>query len=128
VDRPCEELADRRLLDDAPGVHHRGLVGDLGGHSEVVGHEHDGQAQATLEIAKQPHDLCLHRDVERGRRLVGQQELGLARERDGDHRALPHPARDLVRVASQHALGRRYLDQIDQLAGAPARVGGASPR
>ena len=40
----------------------------------------------------------LNRDVERGRRLVGDDERRLAGERHRDQHALPHAARQLMRV------------------------------
>ena len=51
-------------------------------------------------------DLALHDDVERGRRLVHDHELGLERERHRDDHALAHPARELVRVGADAARGR----------------------
>src|SRR3712207_9198031 len=37
-------------------------------------------------------------DVEGGGRLVGDEQVGLAGDRHGDHRPLPHAAGELVRV------------------------------
>ena len=48
---------------------------------------------------QQVQDLCLHHHVQRRGRLVGQQDPGLAGQRHGDRRALPHAAGELVRVA-----------------------------
>ena len=59
----------------------------------------------------QLEDLRLDGDVERGGRLVGDEEVGLHRQRHRDHHALAHAARELVRVAAQPA----------------ARVGNADP-
>ena len=67
---------------------------------------------------EQVEDLRLHRDVERGGRLVGEQQLRAARERDRDHHALAHAAGELVRVLAQAALG---LGDPDRLRAAPAR-------
>ena len=47
--------------------------------------------------AHQVEDLGLDGHVERGRRLVGDEQLGLAGERHRDHHALRHAARHLVR-------------------------------
>ena len=58
------------------------------------------------ERAQQVEDLRLDRHVERRRRLVGDQELRLARERHRDHRALAHAARELVRVVLEPRLRR----------------------
>ena len=57
-----------------------------------------------LQFAHQIEDLRLDRHVERGRRLVGDQQLRVARQRHRDHRALPHAARKLVRVGMHAAL------------------------
>ena len=50
------------------------------------------------KFAHQLDDLGLHGDVERGGRLVGDQEIRSAGERDRDHHALPHAAGKLVRI------------------------------
>ena len=53
------------------------------------------RAQAVDEV----EDLRLHGDVERGRRLVGDEQLRIAGERHGDHHALALAAGELVRIA-----------------------------
>ena len=63
-----------------------------------MGDEEQRQAEPLLQIAQQVEDLRLDRDVERRRRLVGDEQRRLARERQGDQRALPQAARELVRV------------------------------
>ena len=47
----------------------------------------------------------LHRDVERRGRLVGDQQVRLGDQHHGDHDALAHAARDLVRIEREDALG-----------------------
>jgi hypothetical protein len=71
VVRCREQPLDRRLLDHLAGVHHDDAPRDLGDHPEVVGDHHDRGAEALLEVGEQLEDLRLDRDVERGRRLVG---------------------------------------------------------
>ena len=51
-----------------------------------------------LELQHQVEDLRLDGDVERGGRLVGDQHLRIAGQRHGDHHALAHAARELVRI------------------------------
>ena len=46
---------------------------------------------------QQLQDLRLHRDIERGRRLVGDQQVGIVGERHGDHHALALAAGKLMR-------------------------------
>ena len=49
--------------------------------------------------------LRLHRDVERRGRLVGDQQVRLGDQHHGDHHALAHAARNLVRIELRDALG-----------------------
>ena len=65
--------------------------------------------------AQQLEDLRLHRDVERGRRLVGDQQLRVVDERHRDHHALAHAAGELVRVAARARRGVGDADEVEQL-------------
>ena len=94
-------------LDHLPGVHHHDLVGQLGDHAEVVGDEDDRGAELRAQGAHQLEDLRLDGDVERGGRLVGDQQLRIAGERHGDHHPLAHPAAQLMRIVARPLLGRR---------------------
>ena len=114
-----EQRLRRRPFDDPTGVHHDDVVGVSGDHAEVVGDEHDRHVAVAALLADEVEDLRLHRDVERRRRLVGEQQLRSAGEGDGDHHPLTHPAGQLVRVLAhpprrlrdahigEQALGRR---------------------
>ena len=66
-------------LDDPPGVHHRDPVAQAGDHAEVVGDQQHREAESLLQVGEQLEDLRLDRDVERGRRLVGDQQLAARR-------------------------------------------------
>ena len=92
VQRLVENRVDIRLLDHLAHVHHDDPFGRLCDHAEVVRDVHDGHAQFLLELAHQPEDLGFGRDVQRRRRLVRNQQTGVARQRHGDHRALAQPA------------------------------------
>ena len=72
---------------------------------------------SSLEVAHQVEDLGLDRDVEGGRRLVGDEQLGLAGEGHRDHHALGHAARHLVREGLEAAL---RIGDADHLAAARA--------
>ena len=102
-----EQLGGVRLLDLAAGIHHHDAVGVLGDHAHVVGDQHDGRAVGLLQLAHQVEDLRLDGDVERRGRLVGDQHLGIARQRHGDHDALAHAARHLVRIGVRRAARAR---------------------
>ena len=68
--RILKQQSDRRLFDDAAGVHDGDAIGHLRDDSEVMGDEQESKAHPTLQVAEQVEDLCLDRDVERRRRLV----------------------------------------------------------
>ena len=93
----------------------------FGDHAEVVRDQDDRRAGPLLHLVHQLEDLGLNRDVERGRRLVGDQQLRVARERHRDHHALAHAAGKLVRVVAQPLLGRGMRTLSQHLDGAIAR-------
>ena len=123
--RRMDDGIDRADLDDPAGIHHRDPVAGLGDHAHVVGDQHDRRAVLLAEPLEQGNDLRLDRDVERRGRLVGDDQLRLAGERQGDHDPLPHAARELVRVLVEPLLGGGNAGFLEQPHGAPARLGGA---
>ena len=100
------------------------------------------------QLLQQVEDLRLHGDVERGGRLVGDDQPRLAGQRHRDHRALAHAAGVLVRIGVQaarrvgdvHALEQRaaasrapaprhaavLLDRLGHLQARPSAPGSAS--
>ena len=92
-------------LHDVPGVHDGHPVGDVGHHPEVVGDEDHRQVIFDPQVFEQLQDLGLDGDVQGGGGLVADQDLGVAGHRDGDDHPLAHPARKLVRVLLEAALG-----------------------
>ncbi len=67
--------------------------------------EQHGQPEALAQVGEQIDDLRLNGDVERGHRLVGDDELRLDGKRPGDADPLPLPAREFVRKTLR-VLGR----------------------
>ena len=107
------QLVPAGHLDDLAEVHDRNPVADVPDHGQVVRDHHVGQAQLFLQILEQVDDLGLDRHVQRGNRLVGDDQLGPQRERAGNPDALPLAAGELVRVAVV-VLGVE-ADQLEQL-------------
>ncbi len=85
-------------LHHLSGVHDRHTVRDGRHHTQVMRDEQHGHAVGCLEVVEQTQNLRLDRDVERGRRLVGEEQRRLAGDRHGDHHALAHAAGELVRM------------------------------
>ena len=67
--------------------------------AEIVRDEDVGEVELVLEVLEQVDDLGLDRDVERGDRLVGDDQLRPQRERAGDPDPLALSAGELVRIA-----------------------------
>jgi len=80
-----------------------------------VGDQHDRHLLLLLDAPEELEDLGLDGDVEGRRRLVGDQQRGVAGERHRDHHALPHTARELVRVILDPPFGTGDADQLEQL-------------
>ena len=94
-----EHALDRALLDDLAGIHNADPVGEFAHDAEIVGNEQHRHAEPLLRVLEQFQNLRLHRDVERGGRLVGDQQVRLVRQRHGNHHALTLAARELMRIA-----------------------------
>ena len=90
----------------------------LGDHAHVVRDHDERHVTLLLQGHEQVEDLRLDRHVERGRRLVGDEQLGIAGDRHGDHHALVHAAGELVRERRQAAFRRRDADLLQQFDGA----------
>jgi hypothetical protein len=116
-----EQIALLGPLDDAARIHDDDLVGDVGDDAEVVGDQDHRRVEVLLQPPDQLDDLRLDRDVERGRRLVGDQHVGIARKRHRDHRALSHPAGELVREVVDARLRVRDADLLQKLDCPPFR-------
>ena len=110
-----EDARDGSGLDDAALLHHRDVVGDLAHDVEVVGDEQHRHAVARLQALQQLEDLRLHGDVERGGRLVGDEEIGAVGERHGDHDALALAAGQLMRIGAEPLGGIGNADLLEQL-------------
>ena len=76
--------------------------------------QHDRHAALAAQPLQESHDLRLDRDVERGRGFVRDDQLGLPAERERDDDALPHAARELVRVLIDPRLGGGDADLAEQ--------------
>src|SRR5690606_9215124 len=97
--RMQEDLADRALLDDLAGLKYGDAVADPADHVHLVGDQHHGQAQLTVDARQQVEDLAGGLRVESTGRLVAEQDLRLGGQRPGDADALLLAAGQLRRVA-----------------------------
>ena len=124
------EVGRAAELHDPARVHDRDPVAQLEQQRHVVGDEQDREAERLLELDDLGQDVALHHHVERGGRLVHDDDLGVGGQRHRDHDPLPHAARQLVRVAAQPL--PRDADEVEQperpsRAPRPSAAAGAPP-
>ena len=108
--RSAEDFIDRTGLDDRAAVHDTEVVAELRDEAEMVRDEDDRAREAAAQVLEQRDDLCFDRRIERCRRLVGEQQVGLDQQRHGDHHTLAHAARELVRIGRQAKRSVRDAD------------------
>ncbi len=105
------------LLDDLTGVHDGDPIRHLGHHSQIVGDEDHGRVGVPLQIAHEVQDLRLDRDVQRRRRLVRDQQLGLTGQGHRDHDSLRHATGEFVGVRLHAFLGIGNANPCEYLDG-----------
>jgi len=108
--RGVQHVLRGTALDQLAGLHHSHLVGDLRHHSEVVGDEQHRHAFAFLQFLHQGQNLGLGGHIQRGGRLIGDQQCGLQKHRGSDHDALALPTRKAEGVAVQQLFGVGQAD------------------
>ena len=86
------------FLHDPAHVQDRNPVAGFCNQSEIMGDEQHGQGTLALELQQEFQDLSLNGDIERRGRLVGDDQVGLGRERHRQHDPLLHAAGELVGV------------------------------
>ena len=112
-----EHLPGGPFLDQLAGVQDPDAIAHLGDHAEVVADEQQRGPELVTQRRDQVEHLGLDGRVERGRRLVEDQQRRLGGERHRDHDALEHPARELVRIAVHDAAGVGDPDLLEHLPG-----------
>ena len=119
--RCAEQRARRPVLDDDAPVHDEGPVADVAHDREVVADEHQGDGGLPADVGQRVEHLRLDRHVERGDRLVEDEDTRLDRERPGDRDALAlssgQPALGSALGADPTAVYRHFRDK-DELVGA----------
>src|SRR5205823_7950364 len=90
-----EQLLARRDLDELPEVHHGDPVAEVLDGREIVRDEQARELQVLLQVAQQVEDRRLHGNIQRGYRLVRDEQARRDREGAREADALTLPAREL---------------------------------
>ena len=109
-----KEFVHAGLLDHLAGIHDRHALGMVGHHAQVVGDEEHAHAGVFLQARHQRQNLRLNRHVEGGGGLISDQHARLADHGHGNHDALAHAARELVRVLVQSLAGGRHFNLLQR--------------
>ena len=117
-----EHVVGVALLDEARGIHHDDAVGVARDDAEIVRDDDQRDVELARQVLHQLQDLRLDGDVERGGRLVGDDQLRIAGKPDRDHHALAHAAGELMRILLEPARGIGNADQPQQFDRAGARL------
>ncbi len=100
-----ENFLRRSHFDQAAGVHDTDSVRHLRYYREVVGDKKHGKREFLAKLAQQIKNLRLDGDVERSRRLIGDEQRRPVHHRHGNHYALTLSARELVRIVTRALVG-----------------------
>ena len=114
----AEHVVDRASLDGLARIHHRHFVAGFEDEPEIVGDEQRRSAGAGGEVLDERDDARFHRDVERGGRLVEDEQLRLRQQRHRDHDALLLAAAQLMRIGAHDAVGIGQAHGLDHVDGA----------
>ena len=108
--RIVEQRAHLSLFDHLAAIHDDDAIGGFRHDAQIVRDEQHGHAGVVAQAAQKVENLRLDGHIERRGGLVGNEKLGVARKRHGDHDALAHAARHLVRIVAHAGLRARDAD------------------
>jgi hypothetical protein len=117
------DLADLNHLAE---IHDHDPIAQILDDVEVMADEHVGQPELRFQIHQQVEDLCLNRFIERGHRLVENDQARFERQRASDVDALALATAELVRVAAGVEIGREP-DPVEQRTRPHLRLPSAQP-
>ena len=112
-----EDIEHRAVFNHFAAIHDEHFVGDFGDDAQIVRDEQNGHAAFVAELAQDFENLSLDRDIERGRWLVGDEQLGIAGQGHRDHHALLLAARHLMRIGIDALFGignAHFAEQVDR--------------
>ena len=118
----------RPALDGTPRIHDDHVVANLCRQAQVVGDENDGGAVLALHVGDQPDDRRVHGDIERGCRLIGNDQMRIAGKCHRDEHALAHAAGQLMRISPKQFVRLRQLRRVQHGERAPATIVTAGTR
>lgn len=93
------QLEAVRKLHKFAEIHNADAVRDMANNAQVMGNKQIGQSEFFLKILEHINDLRLNGNIERGDRLIADDELGIDRKRSRNTDSLALTAGELMRIA-----------------------------
>ena len=97
-----------RKLHQAAEIHHPDTVTHVMNDSKTVRDKEIRHRAALLHFLHEVQHLCLHRDVQRTRRLVADHKFRLAAQHAGNRNTLTLTARKLMRILAKRLFGKTH--------------------
>jgi hypothetical protein len=102
--RPAQNIINGPLFLHLPRVHHEHVRRHGPDDPKVVRDQYDRHSPALVETTKGSKYGHLRDNVQRGGRLISDQQIRIRRHRDGNANPLTHAATKLMRIAFQNPL------------------------
>ena len=112
----AREIARRQLLDDPAALHHGDPIGDLRYHREIVTDENHRLPPIVRKSLQEAQNLRLRAGIERGGRLVGDEQRWPEHRGCRDRDPLPLASGQFIRIAVERTGGVRKTDPVERLA------------
>ena len=125
VARVGENFLRAGQLNQLAGIHHAHAVAHPRDHAQVMANKEDSGVEVAPQVGNQVEHCRLDGHVQRGGRLVHDQQGRVVQQRHCDHHALLLAARNLVRVATQDFFRVGHVHAAQHLNAAGARLGAA---
>ena len=88
-----------------PALHHGNAITQSGGHSQIVGDEHNAQLEPTLQVFKQLENLYLDQRIQSGNAFVRDEYFRLHSQGTGDTDTLALDTGELMGIALERRGG-----------------------
>ena len=112
--RCINHARNRAAFHQLGTAHHQKIIADPRNSTQIVADENHRQTVVAPQLRQQIQHAFLHRRIQCRRRFIRQQQVRLTRQRTGDHRALFHATRQLVRIGPRPARGLGNTDHVQQ--------------
>ena len=113
--RMMENLLHISLFHHIPFKQNHHIISNLRHHPQIMGDEDDAHPMLALELLNEFENALLNGHVKGGGRLVGDEDVGVARDGHRNHHALLLAARKFVRIRRENLLRTWQHHLVEQI-------------